>query len=310
MSYLCVDGGQTKTAVSLLDQEGKTIESWREEPLTTPSKPGAADNLRAVVRSAFEELGRRLERSGGAAPEAACLSLTGYHEGDEFVPPLVKEEVRRVVAGLERIHVVPDYVGNWATAGEPAIMVLSGGGAVAYGRDASGHSARSGGWGHLLGDEGSGYWIGLEAIKMVFRSSDGMLPKTALEAELMQRFEVAHVRDLMNKVYSGGISESEIAGLVPVVAALARQGDETSMCIIERAAAHLMELAVVLLEKLGELPVYLSGGVWKVAAVDEKFRRLLTEAGYDVKVSRGKGEPWQGIFVIAKGGILDQETSL
>ena len=234
MSYLCVDGGQTKTAVSLLDEEGKTLESWREGPLTTPSKPGAADNLRAVVRSACEELGRRLQRSGGAPPQGACLSLTGYHEGDEFVPPLVKEEVRRVVPGLERIHVIPDYVGNWAaaTAGEPAIMILSGGGAVAYGRDASGHSARSGGWGHLLGDEGSGYWIGLEAIKVVFRAHDGMVPKTTLEAEMMQRFEVAHVRDLMNKVYSGGISEPEIAGLVPLVDALARRGDETSMRII------------------------------------------------------------------------------
>jgi len=308
MSYLCVDGGQTKTAISLLDEEGKTIEFWREGPLTTPSKPGAADNLRAVVRSACEELGRRLERSGGASPEAACLSLTGYHEGDEFVPLLVKEEVRRVVPGLERIHVIPDYVGNWAaaTAGEPAIMVLSGGGAVAYGRDASGHSARSGGWGHLLGDEGSGYWIGLEAIKVVFRAHDGMVPKTSLEAEMMQRFEVAYVRDLMNKVYSGEISEPDIAGLVPVVDALARQGDETSMRIMERGAAHLMKLAVVLLEQLGELPVFLSGGVWNAAAMDENFRRLLDEAGHNVEVSRGKGEPWEGIFVIAQGRILEK----
>src|SRR5919112_1518793 len=267
MSYLCVDGGQTKTEVSLLDEEGKTLESWREGPLTTPSQPGAADNLRAVVRSACEELGRRLERSGGAAPEAACLSLTGYHEGDEFVPPLVKEEARRVVPDLERIHVVPDYVGNWAaaTAGEPAIMVLSGGGAVAYGRDSSGYSARSGGWGHLLGDEGSGYWIGLEAIKMVFRAYDG---------------------------------------LVPVVDALARRGDETSMRIMERAAAHLIELAVVLLEQLGELPVFLSGGVWNAVAMDENFRRLLDEAGHNVEVSRGRGEPWEGIFMVAQGGIL------
>jgi N-acetylglucosamine kinase-like BadF-type ATPase len=308
MSYLCVDGGQTKTAVSLLDEEGKTLESWREGPLTTPSKPGAADNLRAVVRSACEELGRRLERSGGAAPEAACLSLTGYHEGDEFVPPLVKEEARKVVPNLERIHVIPDYVGNWvaATAGEPAIMVISGGGAVAYGRDASGHSARAGGWGHLLGDEGSGYWIGLEAIKMVFRAHDGMVPKTSLEAELLQRFELAHVRDLMNRVYSGGISEPEIAELVPVVDALARQGDETSMRIMERAAAHLMELAVVLLEQLGELPVFLSGGVWNASAMDEQFRRLLAEAGYYSQISRAKGEPWEGIFMVAKGGILEK----
>jgi N-acetylglucosamine kinase-like BadF-type ATPase len=310
MSYLCVDGGQTKTTVSLLDEEGRTMESWVEGPLTTPSKPGAADNLRAVVRSACEELGRRLERTAAAPPEAACLSLTGYHEGDEFVPPLVREEVRKVVPALERIHVIPDYVGNWAaaTAGEPAVMVLSGG-AVAYGRNASGASARAGGWGHLLGDEGSGYWIGLEAIKTVFRARDGMVRKTGLEDKLLERFEVAHARELLNKVYSGVISEPEIAGLVPLVDSLAWQRDETSMRIMERAAAHLLELVVVILEKLGELPVYLSGGVWNASTMDEQFRRLLVEAGLDVEVSRGKGEPWEGIFMIAKGKILEQDTT-
>jgi N-acetylglucosamine kinase-like BadF-type ATPase len=133
-----------------------------------------------------------------------------------------------------------------------------------------------------------------------------MVPKTSLEAEMMQRFEVAHVRDLMNRVYSGEISEPDIAGLVPVVDALARRGDETSMRIMERAAAHLMELAVVLLEQLGELPVFLSGGVWNVTAIGEIFRRLLAEAGHNVEVARGKGEPWEGIFVIAQGGILEK----
>jgi N-acetylglucosamine kinase-like BadF-type ATPase len=91
-----------------------------------------------------------------------------------------------------------------------------------------------------------------------------------------------------------------------VVDALARQGDETSMRIMERAAAHLMELAVVLLEQLGELPVFLSGGVWNASAMDEQFRRLLVEAGYDLQVSRAKGEPWEGIFMIAQGGILEK----
>jgi len=123
---------------------------------------------------------------------------------------------------------------------------------------------------------------------------------------VLERFEAAHARELLNKVYSGVISEPEISGLVPVVDALARQGDETSMRIVERAAAHLMELAVVLLEQLGELPVYLSGGVWNASARDEHFRRVLVEAGYEVEVSRGKGEPWEGIFVIAKGGILEK----
>ena len=306
MIYLCVDGGQTKTAVSLLDEEGKTIEFWSEGPLTTPSKPGAADNLRAVVRSACEELERRLERSAGAYPDAACFSLTGYHEGDELVPLLVREGVQEAIPDLERIHVIPDYVGNWAAAteGEPGIMVLSGGGAVAYGRNASGASAKVGGWGHLLGDEGSGYWIGLEAIKVVLRARDGVVPKTQLEEELMVRFQVDCERDLLNKVYSGNIAEEQIAGLVPLVDSLARRGDEAAIRIMERAAAHLMELGVVMLEKLGKLPIYLSGGVWNAPAVAENFKRLLAHSGHGVEVLRSKGEPWEGILLIAKGGIL------
>jgi hypothetical protein len=67
-----------------------------------------------------------------------------------------------------------------------------------------------------------------------------------------------------------------------------------------------MELAVVILEQLGELPVFLSGGVCNAVAMDEHFRRLLDEAGHDVEVSRGRGEPWEGIFVIAQGGILEK----
>lgn len=303
MSYLCVDGGQTETAVFLMDEEGKTVVSWREGPLTTPSKPGAAGKLRAVVRSVCEELSRRSRD----APRSACFSLSGYHEGDETLPTLVKDEVRRVFPDLERVHVIPDYVGNWAgaTAGEPGIMVLSGGGAVAYGRNALGNSAKVGGWGHLLGDEGSGYWIGLEAIKAVFRVRDGMIPATALEGELLARFEVESERELLNKVYSGGISEAEVAGLVPLVASLARRGDEEAVRIMEQAAARLAELGVAMLEKLGELPIYLSGGVWNAPAMVESFRRFIAEAGHGVEVSSGKGEPWKGIFLIARGGILE-----
>lgn len=231
MSYLCVDGGQTKTAVSLLDEDGRTVESWKEGPLTTPSKPGAADNLRAVVRRACEELERRLERRPAEVPEAACFSLSGYLERADGTPPtagegrvpvpsLVGETVGEYFPGMARVHTIPDYVGNWAAAtrGEPGIMVLSGGGTVAYGRDASGNSLRVGGWGHLLGDEGSGYWIGLEAIRAALRSWAGTAPRTALEESLMTKFRVDEDRQLIEKVYSGDIPDAEIAGLVPLVA--------------------------------------------------------------------------------------------
>ena len=80
----------------------------------------------------------------------------------------------------------------------------------------------------------------------------------------------------------------------------------TSMSIMEQAAAHLLELVVVILHKLGELPVYLSGGSWNASIIDEQFRWLLVEAGLDVEVSPGKGAPREGVFMIARGTILEK----
>jgi len=317
MGYLCVDGGQTKTGVYLLDGEGETVESWREEPLTTPSRPGAADNLRAVVRRTCEELKRRLERRSSGVLEAACFSLTGYLERADGspvaagenrvpVPSLVEETVVEHFPEIARVHTIPDYVGNWAaaTGGKPGIMVLSGGGTVAYGCDASGASLRVGGWGHLLGDEGSGYWIGLKALKAALRSWAGTIPNTELEEMLMTRFGIEDDRQLIEKVYSGEVSEAEIAGLVPLVDSLAGQGDEASVEILDEAAAHLVGMAVAILVRFGELPVHLSGGVFRAASMEERFGRLLREAGHVAEVLPRSVEPSEGIFLIAKGGIL------
>jgi N-acetylglucosamine kinase-like BadF-type ATPase len=306
VSYLCVDGGQTKTAVSLLDLEGKTIESWKEGSLTTPSKPGAKENLREVVGSTAEELSRRLVRLASTPPEAACFSLTGYLEEDDTVPSIVRGEMEKVVPEIKRVHTVPDYVGNWAAAtrGKPGIMIISGGGSVVYGRNASGRSLRIGGWGHLLGDEGSGYWIGLEAIKVALRSWAGVTRKTELEEKLLERFGAVDDLQLLSAVYSGEISEAQIAGLVPLVVSLSDEGDEASDRIMEEAAQHLANYCSAALDRLGTMPVYPSGGVFKDQDMQKRFRSLLANAGYDVEMRPTSAEPSEGIFLIARGGIL------
>lgn len=319
MNYLCVDGGQTKTDVSLLDEEGRTIESWQEGSLTTPSKPGATDNLHDVIRSACGESKRRLESESAEPLQAACFSLTGYlehysglatpvEEGGVRIPELVEKTARRYLPVVQTVHTIPDYVGNWAAAtrGEPGIVLLSGGGTVAYGRNEAGDSLRVGGWGHLLGDEGSGYWIGLTAIKMALRSQAGILPKTELEMLLERRFRVEEDRQILEKTYSGTISDGEIADLVPLVDALAREGDAVASAILDEAADYLVKMGAAMLEGLGELPIHLSGGVFNSAGIEECFRRGLREAGYSTEVLSRSVEPAEGIFLIAKGEIARQ----
>ncbi|MGI9048801.1 MAG: BadF/BadG/BcrA/BcrD ATPase family protein [Rubrobacteraceae bacterium] len=306
VSYLCVDGGQTKTAVTLLEEDGTEIHAWRASPLTTPWKSGAMDNLRGVVRSIAQELNHRLEAAAQDAPEAACYSLTGYLEGDDRIPSLIREEMDKSVPGLGGIHTIPDYVGNWAaaTGGEPGVMVISGGGAVAYGRNASGDSLRVGGWGHVLGDEGSGYWIGLEAIKSALKSRAGMIPKTTLETHVMEVFETEDDRRILAEVYSGSFSEADVAALVPAVVSLADEGDEAAIEILDEAARNISRLCSTALDRLGMMPVYTSGGVFKAHGMVERLRKCLSDAGYSLEVRPKSVEPSVGIFLIARGGIV------
>ena len=306
MTYLCVDGGQTKTAVMLLDESGDEVEAWHAGALTTPWRPGAMDNLRDVVRGIAEDLGGVLERASQKTPEAACFSLTGYLQGDQIIPSLIREEMERAVPGIGRIHTIPDYVGNWAaaTGGRPGVMVIGGGGSVAYGRTGSGEALRIGGWGHLLGDEGSGFWIGLQAIKAALKSRAGVSPKTSLEERVMRRFGTDDDRLVIREVYSTSFSEAEVAGLVPLVASLAQEGDEVAVGILDEAADHLADIALAVLHRLGDLPVYPSGGVFRAPTMRERFERALARSEAGVKVRDAASDnPLYGVFLIAREGL-------
>ena len=306
MTYLCVDGGQTKTAVVLMDEGGREVEAWRAGPLTTPSKPGAMDNLRAVVRDIADELGRRTREGLQGFPEAACFSLTGYMEGDDAISSVIREEMEKAVSGVGRIHVVPDYVGNWAaaTGGKPGVMVISGGGSVAYGRTGSGEALRIGGWGHVLGDEGSGFWIGLEAIKAALKSRAGVIPETALGECVMCEFGTQDERRVIREVYSAFFSEAEIANLVPLVASLAQEGDAAATRILEEAAGHLSHIVRALLRRLGDLAVYPSGGVFRAPTMLDRFEKALEASGNEVEIKDTvNADPIDGVFLIARRGI-------
>ena len=182
-------------------------------------------------------------------------------EGDEPHPITNPGGAEKAVPGIGRIHAVPDYVGNWAaaTGGGPGVMVISGGGSVAYGRSASGGPCRVGGWGHLLGDEGSGFWIGLQAIKAALKSRAGVIPKTALEKRIMQSFDATDDRRIIREVYSAAFSESQVAGLVPLVVSVAQGGDGAATRILDEAAGHLADIVLVVLDELGDLRIYPSG---------------------------------------------------
>jgi len=154
MTYvLGIDAGGTKTVCLLADEGGTIVAEAR----------GGGANLQAAGELEVEKvLHRVMEEALGdraVVPAAICLGIAGVDRPDDSA---VVSAIMRRIGYKARIVVVNDaLVALEAGApGQPGIVVISGTGSISYGRNANGEAARAGGWGYVLGDEGSGYWIG------------------------------------------------------------------------------------------------------------------------------------------------------
>jgi N-acetylglucosamine kinase-like BadF-type ATPase len=132
--------------------------------------------------------------------------------------------------------------------------------------NAAGETWRSGGWGHLIADEGSGYWLGVKALKAAVRSFDGRGPRTVLEQQLRERLGLAHMDEIMHRLYVAGMSRPELAALAPLVIAAAEGGDTVAQSLLERGAEELAETVLAVARRLG-----MAGGPCELALAGGLF---------------------------------------
>ncbi|MFN4073367.1 MAG: BadF/BadG/BcrA/BcrD ATPase family protein, partial [Thermus sp.] len=238
MVYLGVDSGGTKTRAVALDGEGRVVLDRLYPSLYLPALGEEA------TRAVLEALLRDLPES----PAWAVLGLGGYGEA-----PSWDEAYRRVVQGLlgPRVLLLNDVELAWwaAFGGGQGVVVVAGTGSMAYGKGPKG-VGRAGGFGPLFGDEGSAYWIGLEALRRASKAEDGRLPPTRLTS-LPQVYGREGLLDLL--VYL----QEEPALLRQRVAALAQEVDRLAAedlearRLLEAAAGELGLLAHALARRLG-----------------------------------------------------------
>jgi N-acetylglucosamine kinase-like BadF-type ATPase len=175
-------------------------------------------------------------------------------------------EILRDTLGVALARAERDVVTAWAggTAAQPGVVVISGTGSAAFGTNAGGDRVEVGGWGYLMGDEGSGYDIGIRALRMATNAADQSGPSTVLEKAIPAHFSADDLWGLHKLIYSGEISRPQIAEIATVVA---KAGDGPAIRILRAAAEGLANLPVAALERLSaldqDLPVATAGGVFK-----------------------------------------------
>jgi N-acetylglucosamine kinase-like BadF-type ATPase len=183
-------------------------------------------------------------------PDAICLGIAGVDR------PRDADAVRGIMRRIgfkSRVLVVNDaLIALVAGAGDDrGMVVIAGTGSIAYGRDAAGRAARSGGWGYLLGDEGGGYWIGRAALSAVVRQFDGRGPATLLTDLVLREMRLHNPTELIHAIYDKGLQRGTIAGIATVVRHAAEAGDPVGRDILEKATAELTMAAGAVVNALG-----------------------------------------------------------
>jgi N-acetylglucosamine kinase-like BadF-type ATPase len=263
-----IDGGATKTLAAVLDLDRQVLHLAQGGPSNED-----AVGAEAAVHVLLEVADQATDRAGISPQDLAAAVVAVAGTDTDAVANQVRS--RRTKDWI----VVNDVVAAWATAtgARPGIGAISGTGSNVFGMGPDGRTWRSGGWGHLLGDEGSGYWLGLQAIKAALRDRDASGPPTALSEAAVEFFRMASVEALAAHLYSRPLGKSEIAAFAPTTALVAARGDSVARRIYERGASELGGQIVAVARQSGlaagrggaeaEFPVGLIGSAVKAGAL-------------------------------------------
>ena len=262
MHVLGIDAGGTKTVCLLADDQGAILAEAR----------GGGANLQAHGELEVEKvLHHVMDTAIGTRdirPAAICLGIAGVDRPQDA--EAVRGIMRRIGAKARTLVVNDALVALVAGTGAsdvPGVVIIAGTGSIAYGRNAAGRAARAGGWGYLLGDEGSGFWIGRRALSAIVRAADGRGPSTQLTDLVMNRLKLVRPSDLIRETYYRDLRRTAIAGLAPLVQQARDAGDAVASEILNQAAIELTAAASSVISKLGMrgevFPTILAGGIFK-----------------------------------------------
>jgi N-acetylglucosamine kinase-like BadF-type ATPase len=266
--WVGIDAGGSKTLAVVVDAHGREL--GRGRAASANYQTVGLEAARTQVQVALEAALRAAGHAG--RPTAIWVGMAGIDRPDDraiWLPhlaaltaaPRLTNDAELALAALD---------------GAVGVALIAGTGAIALGRDASGQSARASGWGHLIGDEGSGYDIGRACLRAVARAVDGRGPRTALVERLAADWGLEAPAAMVARIYPAR-DNAMIARVAPLVCAAARAGDAVARGILARAAGELA-LAVVTVGRalaLPEaLPLALGGGLLVHEAA---FREQVTQ---------------------------------
>ncbi|MGY4707688.1 N-acetylglucosamine kinase [Candidatus Bipolaricaulota sp. J31] len=301
MCFLGIDAGGTKTVAVCVDRRGRVLGFG-------VGGPGhhlyvGVEGLARSVREAIVRAGL-----GGYRFTIACLGLAG--SGSSGEDPEVERALREVLNAGELQVFNDGYIALiGAFLGEPGIVTIAGTGSAVLALDRKGKVWHVGGWGHLLGDEGSACRIALDAIRAALQSFDGVREHTTLLERMLAFFGWEEPRDAIPFFYKGSFDKYTIARFAPLVVEEAQRGDRVAREVVEGNVMSLVS-AVSALAQRADVPPSVApiGGVFRSRYIRHLFREYLSKEGFSVikpSLPPVFGAVW---LALRKAGALSPEA--
>jgi N-acetylglucosamine kinase-like BadF-type ATPase len=286
MGYsLGFDGGGTKTDCVLLDAKGSVVGEGHGGP-SNPLRSGYDDafsSLRAAAAEAIAAAKIRPEEITGV-----CAGLAGA--GRESVSSTMLQFLQEEFPGaLAQVTTDCEIALEAAVGSGPGVVLISGTGSIAYGRNAAGEIARAGGYGPWIGDEGSAFEIGRRAVSAVARSRDTDAPPTEMSQTIPVTLNCPDWDELLLRIMNN--PDDVFPKLFPVVAAAANAEDGAAKEILFASAIGLGNLAMTVIRRLGlkgqKFPLVKCGGVFgHCQMLDSLLDSVITSGALRAKISR------------------------
>jgi glucosamine kinase len=297
--FLGIDGGGTQTTCVVGD----------EHSVLATATAGPSNVVRVGEARARESLHQVIRAACLAAPAdprsiaRTCIGVAGGARPE--IAAAVERLLTEIVSGP--IEVVGDMVVALRAAfgSGPGVIVIAGTGSIAYGRERAGKTARAGGWGFAISDEGSGHWIGRSAITAALAAKDeGKEPK--LLRQITDDWRLSSLDDLVRTANAS--PPPDFSTLFPTVLATADAGDAVARAVLAQAGAELARLAKLVINRLfdeeaSSIPVAMSGGVFRQSAlVRQAFYNSLRADYSTASVNSILAEPVIGALELARTG--------
>jgi N-acetylglucosamine kinase-like BadF-type ATPase len=307
--FLGVDGGASKTAALVIDDSGKSLGS---------GVAGPSNHLRVGIETAARNIERAVNKALVAADVASReihWAYCGIAGADH--PAHRQEVVDSLSIFFPRGNFTVDNDARIALTGAigfgGGVVVIAGTGSVAFGRNEEGQEARAGGWGPIIGDEGSGYGIARAGLAAIMRAHDGRGPATKMTEILKERFDMKP-EDLPPFVYATSTQTDDIARYGKLVVEAAQDGDAAAAAILQRAGGELAAAALAVARRLHLMakafPVAYVGGAFRAGEIllGPMREALLAEAP-KAEIGPPKHTPAEGAAQMAMRAAMSPRPS-